>query len=56
MDGTARRRIDPDQARRSRALALLEHDPGKWEPVFGKGHARTRIQSVMATQLEVTTL
>jgi hypothetical protein len=22
--------------------ALLEHDPEKWEPVFGKDHAQTR--------------
>jgi hypothetical protein len=23
-------------------LALLEHDPEKWEPVFGKDHAQTK--------------
>ena len=25
-----------------RALACLEHDPEKWEPVFGKDHAQTK--------------
>ena len=24
------------------AIAWLEHDPEKWEPVFGKDHARTK--------------
>jgi hypothetical protein len=28
--------------RRSRSGARLEHDPEKWEPVFGKDHAQTK--------------
>jgi hypothetical protein len=39
-----------------RARFALEHDPEKWKPVFGKDHAQTRIQSVMAIQPEVITL
>jgi hypothetical protein len=27
---------------RARAGVLLEHDPEKWEPVFGKDHAQTK--------------
>jgi hypothetical protein len=46
------RELDRDQADRG----MLEHDPEKWEPVFGKDHAQTRIQSVMAIQLEVIAL
>jgi hypothetical protein len=26
----------------ARAIAPLQHDPEKWEPVFGKDHAQTR--------------
>jgi hypothetical protein len=39
-----------------RKCGVPEHDPEKWKPVFGKDHAQTRIQSVMAIQLEVITL
>jgi hypothetical protein len=34
----------------------LEHDPEQREPAFGKDHAQTTIQSVMAIQLKVITL
>jgi hypothetical protein len=31
----------------------LEHDPEKWEPVFGKDHAQTKGQSGMPIQLNL---
>jgi len=27
-----------------------EHDPEKWKPVFGKGHAQTKIMTMIAIQ------
>jgi hypothetical protein len=27
--------------------ALLEHDPEKWDPVFGKDHAQTKSQTMI---------
>jgi hypothetical protein len=38
------------------AIHVLEHDPEKWEPVFGKDHAQTRNSGVIARHLEATTL
>jgi hypothetical protein len=35
---------------------LLEHDPEKWEPVFGKDHAQTRSQSAIAIQSKAIAL
>jgi hypothetical protein len=35
-------RRSPTMARIARAVAWLEHDPEKWEPVFGKDHAQTK--------------
>ena len=31
--------------------AAFEHDPEKWEPVFGLGHAQTRMAGVEVIQL-----
>jgi hypothetical protein len=30
----------------------LEHDPEKWEPVFGKDHAQTKSQTMIPIQLD----
>jgi hypothetical protein len=35
-----------------RARLLLEHDPEKWEPVFGKDHAQTRSWTMILIQLD----
>jgi hypothetical protein len=32
---------------------MLEHDPEKWEPVFGKDHAQTKEKSAMTNRREV---
>jgi hypothetical protein len=29
---------------------MLEHDPEKWAPIFGKGHAQTTSKSEMPNQ------
>jgi len=34
-------------------LDYLEHDPGKWTPIFGKEHASARRLIMMAIQLNV---
>jgi hypothetical protein len=41
--------VDKEQAAKNQILALArelaeacEHDPEKWEPVFGKDHAQTK--------------
>jgi len=37
-------------------VAILEHDPEKWIPVFGKDHAPTITYSVMTIRRKVITL
>jgi hypothetical protein len=38
------------------APPLVEHDPEKWEPVFGKDHAQTKGWSGMPIQLNLIPL
>jgi len=56
----SRQRVDPELkyhgGGKIARLGVLEHDPEKWVPVFGKDHAPNNKLKRMTTRREVITL